>query len=582
MTRVDGLWWTDGMIQASRRTNSLVGNLAENGSAQVPSDLLPPKVASLHRLIDECARIGQETGLCCFVPEFVHVPSRSILSNFLAPELVDRLSTAVLQDPTSVVSDAIVELNTQLRAARDSLLSSDAENSPNCRFIIRSAGIREDGEQLSFAGVYDSIRVDVLDDANLKKVGLQVAMSPYKPRALRYHFFNGVPVEPIDVIVQKLVPNAVALNITVTSRDIASVLISGLPGGRDVIFRPNVAEEQFVNSRTNLPVQMPEGYREIIQDLIARVKRPFQRLAAGGNPISIECAFDKVSVSESSRVTKLALLQLRSLPVANPVNPQNLPNQLAIKEQLGFIPVDCYLKPGPCTFDSIVSVKNEAVYCPELGIELTVILRHLREKGCTRPLLVLGSELTRGRTSGLYGSNNLNEVALAWPFVGLIDQAHHTSAPEKPRDVVLAGHIEALVSESRQIVVNSSNFLAALQSNFPSDSPIIPIMIPSSDSTSLDQALSRDLKPFDPGEFSDQEDDLIVQSVETSRASATGGSSAKRPRPTYTEVYRLNQPLTIEVVSSGNRGSEAVERFRSSRPIATHQLEVSRWKLRHQ
>jgi len=261
--------------------------------------------------------------------------------------------------------------------------------------------------------------------------------------------------------------------------------------------------------------------------------------------------------------------------VANPVNPQNLPNQLATRQPLGFIPVECYLKPGPCTFDSIVSVQNTAQYCRELGIELTVVLRHLREQGRTRPLLVLGSELTRGSTSGSYGSNNLNEVALALPFVGLIDQAHHTSAPEKPRAVVLAGHIEALVSESRQIVVNSSDFLAALRSNFPSDSPIIPIMIQSFDSTSLDQALSRDLESFDPGEFFDEEDGLIVQSVEPSRASATGGSSAKRLGPTYTEVYSLSQPLTIEVVSSDNRGSEAPEGQRSSRPIANHQLAVS-------
>lgn len=535
---------------------------------------LPPKVVALFYLENIQHQMSTATGLLCYVPPFICVRTGNTLDNDFPATLVQHLNLATPPPPGNIPTHALDALRQQLRGSLDFFLQIAGSSFANNGIIIRSAGQREDGETLSFAGVYDSTRLTMYSPEEFVRVGVEVALSPYKPRGLRYHFFNEIPISPIDLIVQTLVPNAVALNFTVASTGVTSVFISGL-GQHNFIFRPDAAgaETAFLDPTTNLPAQsVPNrsSWYGKIKTLVDKVSEAFTTLAQDNQRISIECAFDKVRALHDGQVNGIALLQIRTLPSAKAATTNDLKNPAAIESSLGFIPAYSHLTPGPCTFDSIVCVGTRAIDSLDLGIQLISVLTRLRTQNLTQPLLVLDRDLAHGR-----GSMNLlfrlSEVSPALPFIGVIDEAYHLDGDiARERRVVLAGHLEALLTEKLQIVANVPNFTDKLRQEFNAGVRLVE-MREELTPTQFECALAADFIAFDPDPWESDESDSATVAV-----TPNSPRSAERPILIATTVYIPARPLTIEVVDSPTGQGNDDDNHRGFSSEATHSLKISR------
>ncbi len=475
-------------------------------------------------------------GLSFFVPPFKCVGVGDLFKGPLPPTLVGQLPYLTRRNPRAAAPEAFPALELRFQEA---FRSFNADSSTGYHkdggTIIRSAGPYEDGERLSFAGVYDSKRLANPSDIDeFVNTAVGVVFSPYNPRGLRYHHWNNIPIQPIDVIVQRCVPNAVALNFTVTSKGITSVLISSNTL-RPTVYNPTAENDKgaFINPRTGLPAnKIPCA--DTVKRIVQRVATTFCPLAKDDRPISIECAFD-VNEGEDA----LALLQLRPLPVP-------IPTSLGQLTQFTELPIHTHLIPGPCTFDSIVFVERVGIISRELGVELTAVTNRLREQSLTRPLLVVSAEVTEAGTTRFSRLYKLTQVASALPFVGVIDEGQHLNYKDISRQEVLAGHCEALITERCEIMANVHRFCHWFQRSgirLTQESANITL-------TELEQDLCVDLANL-------ESDDLCFgfeNNPEEAPVTNLQPASPRKINRRATAVFVPEKPVTIEVVNvaSGN------------------------------
>jgi rifampicin phosphotransferase len=79
------------------------------------------------------------------------------------------------------------------------------------QLVVRSTAVTEDGDRLSFAGIYDSV-LGVTDDSTLIAAIRQVWLSAFSPRAAAYRQQHGLEPFSIDiaVLVQAMIPTTAA------------------------------------------------------------------------------------------------------------------------------------------------------------------------------------------------------------------------------------------------------------------------------------------------------------------------------------------------------------------------------------
>lgn len=152
------------------------------------TDNLSAKMLSLFYLESKAALFSRMTEIDCYVPPFVGIRTGEVLRGFCPSKLVSELSLNLLRDPLQQIPGAHGALKQALENGYNALSS---RLSPTAEIFIRSAGQYEDGQKLSFAGVYDSVKVPAGDKLEkFIEIGQKVALSPYHPRGLRYHHWN--------------------------------------------------------------------------------------------------------------------------------------------------------------------------------------------------------------------------------------------------------------------------------------------------------------------------------------------------------------------------------------------------------
>lgn len=79
------------------------------------------------------------------------------------------------------------------------------------QLVVRSSAVTEDGDRLSFAGIYDSV-LGVTDESALIAAIRQVWLSALSPRAVAYRQQHGLEPFSIDmaVLVQAMIPTTAA------------------------------------------------------------------------------------------------------------------------------------------------------------------------------------------------------------------------------------------------------------------------------------------------------------------------------------------------------------------------------------
>jgi hypothetical protein len=417
-------------------------------------DNLSAKMLSLFYLESKAGQFARVTGIDCYVPPFVGIRTGEVLREFCPSKLVSKLSLNLLRDPLQQIPGAEGELKQALENGYNALSS---RLSPTAEIFIRSAGQYEDGQKLSFAGVYDSVKVPAGDKfAKFIEIGQKVALSPYQPKALRYQYWNNVPVAPIDVIAQEHVRNAVKLNFTVTRDGIESVgLLSGDSGvsQKRKIFKPS--ENELVDTITGKRLFNEAQLARQLSELCEKLSRSFEAEVIGDGRISIECAFDSTEVLDNTCPKKLAFLQIRPLPAPVSISQERITKEIQF-------PLHTHIIPGPCTFDSVVVVKISAMTSPYIGVELCAVARNLHEMGKSRPLLILEGGLTSSAVSG-YSQLRL-EMLAELPFVGIVDLGRHNDRFSYNARGVFAGHVGALINERVGLLVNQHNFEGQLRS----------------------------------------------------------------------------------------------------------------------
>jgi hypothetical protein len=409
---------------------------------------------SLFYLARKSTLFSRTSEIECYVPPFVGIRTGEALQELYPSKLVSELSLTFLRKPLKQLPGAEAALSRVLQNGYDTLSS---RLTPTSEIFIRSAGQYEDGKKLSFAGVYDSVKVPAADTfENFIKIGKKVALSPYQPRALRYQYWNNVPVAPIDVIAQEHVQNGVKLNFTVTSDGIESVeLLSGDFGfdQKRKIFTPS--KNELTDAITGKTLFNETQLAKQLSELCKKLSRAFQAEVIGDGRISIECAFDSTEVLDNTCPKKLALLQIRPLPAPVSLSPD------CINKEKQF-PLHTHIIPGPCTFDSVVVVKTLAMAKPHIGVELCAVVNNLRSMGQSRPLLILEDVLTAAANRD---SSHLRlEMLAELPFVGIVDLGRHNDGFSDNVRSVFAGHVGALINERVEFLVNQHDFEHQLSS----------------------------------------------------------------------------------------------------------------------
>jgi hypothetical protein len=473
---------------------------------------LPAKMLGLFYLESRAQHLSRMTGLNCYVPKFVCIRAGEKLAGELPPVTVREGNVGLLREPFGV-KPAAQQLLTE--TLRDGYFLARLELNLASGLIIRSAGKFEDGKVNSYAGVYQSLEAPAhAQEDEFVKTGQQVVMSPYAAAALRYHYFNGTPTQPIDVIAQELVGNSVALNFTVTSKSIESIEILGDYSRRVFIPGKEGRPGKLVDPASGQEIDWDRKLQRVMEQLHERVARAFCAEAAGNSRISIECAFDRSHIDSASCPNELALLQIRPLPdpLANTVVVEDRSAVPAEAEAL--FPIHTHLIAGPCTFDSVILCKQRAMASHELATELLAVINRLRDNQLFRPIVVLEDQLT-GLSCMTRGY--ILETIANLPFVGVIDQGWHISRSRSDTEAsIFAGHVGALTSEKLRFLGNAHSFMSDLYRH--------------ADLEEIDEDIT-------PTEFES------LLSADLDHDTFWGGLIYR-----CTEVYRPSAPVTIEVI----------------------------------
>jgi hypothetical protein len=477
---------------------------------------LPPKMLGLFYLESLAQQFSRMTGLNCYVPNFVCIRAGEKLAGELPPVVVSEQNAALLREPFSANPQA-QELLTQTLQNGYFLACYNLDLTSG--LIIRSAGKFEDGQRNSYAGVYKSLTTDSYPTESVfVEIGKQVAMSSYEPAALRYHYFNDTPTQPIDVIAQELVCKSVALNFTVTESGIESVEILGLNSRKVFIPDQEGRSGKLIDGTSGKEIVYLPKVLKVVDQLHNKVVRAFSAEAKGSGRISIECAFDSSCIDSGSCPNDLALLQIRPLPDASGIAGAVDSGTSLFAKSEAFFSIRTHLIPGPCNFDSVILCKVEATQSYQLGKEMLSAINRLREKRLFRPIVVLEAYLILKNNQHL--DYILNTIANL-PFVGVIDQGLHMESGfgDTSDRSIFAGHVGALVSERLGILVNASGFMSSFEER------VVPKRIKEEIvPTEFEKLLASDL------------DELQIM-------------DPNYPTDQCTELYALPAPMTLEVVT---------------------------------
>lgn len=288
-----------------------------------------------------------------------------------------------------------------------------------------------------------------------------MALSPFAPAALRYHYFNNAPVQPIDIIVQQLVKNPVPLNFTVLPECVESIEVVGLAGYTKVVFLPAKDGKPgiFIDPTSGSQIDTLIMEREFIEQLHLVVAGAFCEEAKRNGKISIECAFTYEDIDQSRNPKELALLQIRPLPKPVEKNSASESNATPPLRTQRLLSMHTHLIAGPHSFDSMIVLPKSAAVSRHVGLELLTVVNRLREKQCTRPLVVLEHGLTSQHTSA---REYILRAVANQQIVGVIDQGIHTNRGGNNVEA-FAGHTGALLSERLGLFVNAPDFMDQLK-----------------------------------------------------------------------------------------------------------------------